>query len=150
MQETPYPYLVDLTRLEFAFTSENEERLVYKRVIFTLLPVSDLIYNLALVDVAENGLVDDHVVSDNGDLIKVLATVFRIILQFLKTHPEAKVYFTGNTPARTRLYRIAMARELNRLDEFIRVYGITGEAIELFRLNRPYEAFLIGLKKKEL
>ncbi len=98
---------------------------------------------MAFGDDDGNGDLNDLVVSDNDDMETVLATVIQTLFVFFETHPDKIVFFTGSTSARTRLYRIAISRLLNEVQEAFLVEGILGQRRERFRPNVAYEAFLI-------
>ncbi|HAK76455.1 MAG TPA: hypothetical protein DCM71_06005, partial [Runella sp.] len=84
---------------------------------------------------------------DNGDFKKVFATVFQVLSTFLENHPLAIVVFYGSSLARTRLYQIAISRELEQLEERFVVKGLANFIFEPFVKNKPYEAFSFSLKK---
>ncbi|HWK03546.1 MAG TPA: hypothetical protein VNS58_07935 [Puia sp.] len=42
--------------------------------------------------------------SNNGDIIKVLATVVEILKNFTAEYPQVEIFFSGSTGYRTRLY----------------------------------------------
>ena len=66
------------------------------------------LYNLAFGDKHINtGMLDDQIITDNGDSEKVLATVVSAIYAFADRYPECWIYATGNA-ARTRLYRMGI------------------------------------------
>lgn len=71
-------------------------------------------YQLALVDLKEDGTFDDKIVSNKGDRDTVLATIFQILNYFLTIVPDVVVLFAGSTDSRTRLYQIALNSELER------------------------------------
>ena len=67
------------------------------------------LYNLAFGDKHLNtGKLDDQIITDNGDLEKVLATVVSAIYAFADRYPECWIYATGSNAARTRLYRMGI------------------------------------------
>lgn len=84
---------------------------------------------------------DDQAVSNNGDLELILATVAAAAYDFCRQHPGASIFAVGGTPARTRLYRMAIARHLDRLQTQFTIYGELGNEWEPFQLNQPYAAF---------
>jgi hypothetical protein len=88
--------------LSFSFESTGK-RNIEKRVIFQKLDLENY-YQLALVDLKEDGTFDDKIVSNNGDRDTVLATVFQILNYFLTIFPDVVVLFAGSTDSRTRLY----------------------------------------------
>lgn len=62
-------------------------------------------FHLSFGDLEDDGSMNVTANSNNGDLIKVLATVIQIVKEFTKEHPRAKIFFAGSTPTRTSLYR---------------------------------------------
>ena len=89
----------------FEFTSQGPKGSIVKLIKYSETNLKDM-YNLAFGDKnMETGDIDDHVVSNNGDSEKVLATVVASIYAFANEYPDAWVYATGSTKARTRLYQ---------------------------------------------
>jgi len=70
-------------------------------------------YNKSFCIDAKSCEIDDKIVSDNGDMEKVLATVISIIYAFTEEFPDKWVYITGSSPTRTRLYRIIIMKYLS-------------------------------------
>ncbi|WP_298732425.1 hypothetical protein [uncultured Chitinophaga sp.] len=97
----------------YLFTRVSSERYVFvssgkqeieKAVEFTAMEIPRY-YNIGFGDQLPNGTLDDTVGSNNGDIIKVLATVVKIIVSFLSELPDATIFFVGSSSDRTRLYR---------------------------------------------
>jgi hypothetical protein len=82
--------------------SHGKER-IEKIAIFSSTPIGNL-YNFGFGDRMANGTIDDQAGSNNGDIVKVLATIIEILKTFLHEHPTAKVSFVGSTHNRTALY----------------------------------------------
>ena len=100
----------------FEFVSEGPNGLIRKIIHFQVTNQPD-VYNLAFGDKnADTGEIDDLVISNNGDTDKVLATVVGALYAFFDKHPDAFVYATGSTQARTRLYRMGYHSVLRRND----------------------------------
>ncbi len=71
------------------------------------------LYNLAFGDKDfETGDIDDKVISNNGDSEKVLSTVVASVYAFTDKYPDAWIYATGSSKARTRLYRMGISKFL--------------------------------------
>ena len=102
MGQQPYPYTRKLS-FRYTFVSKGKAR-IEKLVVFAPTPVRD-IFNLGFGDLLDDGTIDDTANSNNGDLVKVLATVIQILKEFTREYPYAKVVFSGSTPTRTALYR---------------------------------------------
>nr|MCU0339015.1 hypothetical protein [Spirosomataceae bacterium] len=104
MDKPAYPFKVLEDGQRFEFQSISQKRVVQKVVEFRELETAN-IYNLALVDIKQDGTFDDMSVTNNQDMERIIATVIRTIQVFLTFKPSAKVFFMGSTPSRTRLYR---------------------------------------------
>lgn len=87
----------------YTFVSKGNKGAIVKIVEFTPTSVKHIL-NLGFGDLLENGNVDDIANSNNGDIIKVLATVISIIKDFTHEHPDIKIVFAGSTARRTELY----------------------------------------------
>ncbi|MCU0445448.1 MAG: hypothetical protein MUE85_11070 [Microscillaceae bacterium] len=64
------------------------------------------LYNLAFGDynpVTQE--LDDKSVSNNGDIVKVLATIIQTTRDFFDLYPQAVLIVQGSTATRTRLYQ---------------------------------------------
>lgn len=131
----------------FDFKSINGEKIIFKKVLFSLIPETNNYYNLALVDVLANGHFDDLSISNNHDLKEILSTVYECIKLFLNQNPNSTVLFTGSTESRTRLYRIAISQNLLEATKNLIIEGFIDGNFEHFTHNRPYELFSISLKK---
>lgn len=136
-----YPLYATNDDSRYDFVSVGPKGLINKQIRFALLHDSG-VYNLALGDYNPvTQLLDDQAVSNNGDSKLILATVAAAAYDFCRHHPGASIFVVGGTPARTRLYRTAIARYLNHIQRQFTIYGELGEAWEPFQPNRPYTAF---------
>ena len=146
MKQDFYNYEVGNDGLYFSFTSVSEHKIIPKIIVYTPFPNDPNFFNLALGDILENGEISDLTVSNNSDMEKVIATVIRTMFNLFENHPDKLIYFKGSTPERTRLYRIIITKELNEANKLFDLYGIIDDRLEDFEINRPYQAFVIGLK----
>ncbi len=106
------------------------------------------LYNLGFGDLnKESGDLDDHIISNNQDRDKVLATVAHTVVLFTKRRPKAQIFFEGSNKARTRLYQMAINKYFDELSKtfifegFIEDYGWLP-----YDKNTKYDAFLITRK----
>ncbi|MCF0051753.1 hypothetical protein LXM25_16930 [Dyadobacter sp. LJ53] len=104
------------------------------------------LFTLTLATVRPDGSLDTKTVSNNGDMEKILVTVYKAIDIFLSNRSSVIVGFSGNTDARTRLYQIAIAKHFFYLSEHFNIWGLTNNDIESFCINRKYLGFFISLK----
>lgn len=130
----------------FEFVSEGPNGLIRKLIQFQETNQPD-VYNLAFGDKnADTGEIDDLVVSNNGDTDKVLATVVAALYAFFDKHPDAFVYATGSTKARTRLYRIGITRFYKEMIQDFELYGQIGDEFYEFEVGKEYAGFLAQRK----
>lgn len=130
----------------FEFISEGQRGAIRKLIHFQPTSTPGL-YNLAFGDKhPETGEIDDLAVSNNGDTDKVLATIVGAVYAFFERHPDAAVYATGSTSARTRLYRMGITRFYDEMLEDFYLFGETEEGLERFQLDKDYYGFLAQRK----
>lgn len=82
--------------------------------------------------------------TNNGDSLKVLATVASTVLAFVEKHPSAWIVATGSSGAKTRLYRMGITNDLLEILDDFWVFGYNkAENWVKFEPGDEYEAFLI-------
>jgi hypothetical protein len=146
MEEKPYPFALTRTEFRYEFFSASVEKEVKKVVIFTETS-SKRVYNLALLDELEDGELSDTTESNNKDLVTIMATVIKIIDDFLNKNPHYFVLFSGSDDRRQRLYRIIISRELSVIREKFDIFGGVGEdEITIFEKNIEYDYYIIRKK----
>jgi hypothetical protein len=140
-----YKSEVELTIFEF-FTEGPRGRI--KKVVQYSLTGTKNVYNLGFGDFDEDtGEISDLSVTNNGDSLRVLATVASTVYAFMKKYPDAWIFVTGSTPARNRLYRMGISNNLDEISTDFFVYGYTSDGLwEVFTAGAAYEAFLLTKK----
>lgn len=142
MEEKNYPFLYNRNEFRYDFLSVSSEKKVKKVVLFTQTRF-DLIYNLALLDELENGDLRDDTETKNKDIITVMATVFKIIDDFLNKNPAFFVLFLGSDEKRHRLYRMILSKEMPKISNKFKVLGGIGDEFSSFEPNTDYDYYLI-------
>ena len=148
MKHPKYNYRSESSLQFYEFISEGSKGLVKKMVIYTETTTEN-VYNLGFGDYDEttNGI-NDLSVTNNGDSLKVLATVASTVYAFIERHPNAWILATGSTAVRTRLYRMGITNNLAEIESDFVVLGYTkNEEWEKFIVGEDYEAFLITKNK---
>lgn len=136
------------TAMVYEFVSQGPKGDVKKTVIYSQTGITNL-FNLGFGDQNENtGEMDDCVVTNNGDSIKVLATVASTVYLFTNLFPNALIGAAGSTPARTRLYRIMISNNLETIRRDFEVYGFLDGDWQTFSVDTNYSAFLLSRKSK--
>ncbi len=144
MEEKHYPFERPISEIRYNFTSISNEKVVNKRVIFTTSNYQD-IYNLALVDVLDDGSISDITETRNKDMRIVLATVIKIVEEFLSKHPRTVLIFQGSDERRQRLYRLIIGKELPKIEQkFVVLGGYNGLQPQPFEPNKEFSYFIIS------
>lgn len=128
----------------FDFTSDEPRGAVNKRIIF--LPTENPeMFNLAFGDLEPGSeVLDDKVVTNNGDRDKVLATIAEVINIYTKKYPKRWILIKGSTEARNRLYRMVIALNLKELLKTFDIFGVTEADVVLQFVNdNQFHSFLI-------
>lgn len=148
MKHPKYQYRSERSLQFFEFTSEGPKGQIKKIVEYTETDTEN-VFNLGFGDYDEttNGI-NDLSVTNNGDSLKVLATVASTVYAFIEKHPEAWIFATGSTMVRTRLYRMGITNNLAEIAEDFIILGYNSEGTwEEFIIGEDYDAFLITKKK---
>lgn len=141
-----YHLKADETLSVFEFISVGSKGARRKIIDFQPTDVPGL-YNLAFGDKHPvTGEIDDLAITNNGDTDKVLVTVVTALYAFLDKNPEALVYATGSTPARTRLYRMGMTRFYEEIQQDFILFGRIDKQFYEFEIGKEYEGFLAQRK----
>jgi hypothetical protein len=131
----------------FEFFSEGINGRIKKTVEYT--EIADGLFNLAFGDWNEiQERMTDTSRTNNGDRDKVLATVAATAFIFLKTYPKAALHIEGSSPARTRLYQMAINNNWHKINHQFIIRGYCNDTWEHFQKGRNYKAIMI--KKKSL
>lgn len=76
----------------------------------------------------------------------MLATVVATIYAFTDKNKDAWIYATGSTKARTRLYRIGIAKYLEVVQNDFEILGELEEDWEIFQKDKEYLGFIVRRK----
>ena len=131
----------------YTFISVGRRR-IEKVVDFTDLGMNN-IFSLAFGDLREDGTVDDRANSNNGDIVKVLATVISILKDFTQNHPEVCVAFVGSTEERMKMYTRILKSYFSVFSKnfFISAFVRNGESYDEVpfdpKANLDYVVFLV-------
>lgn len=130
----------------FEFQSIGPKGVIEKVIQFEQMELENL-FNLAFGDRNSfTGEIDDTSITDNGDTEKVLATVVAAVYSFTEHHPDAWVYATGSTEARTRLYRMGINKYFTIVARDFDLLGENNYKWEHYEQNKDYQAFAVRRK----
>jgi hypothetical protein len=156
MNYPKYDLVASTDRAVFEFMSNGARGSIPKLIQFEATS-SPGYYNLAfgdktcrIMDGVEVEYMDDQSNSGNGDRDRVLATVAAATYEYTSIYPDRTVIFSGSTPARTRLYRMAISYNYPELSVDFEISGIfvadTGNTIVPFESNKVFIAYLVKRK----
>ena len=130
----------------FCFTSYGKKEII--KIVEFQKTAKAGVYNLAMGDMIDKKSFSDKVISDNGDIRKVLTTVVNIVQIYTKKYSGRSVFITGNTSTKTNAYqRIIRMYYPVFIDEFD-IFGYIDEDIkEPFNQKNNYVAFIVKRKK---
>lgn len=134
--------------VRFWFYSLGPKGRIKKGIEFTPMSAKNF-YNLAFGDWDESiDAINDLSVSDNQDVDAILRTVASAVDFFTLQHPEVFIFAIGSTATRTRLYRIAISKNIQEICDNFDVWGLLENQWQPFVPNRNYQGFLVGRKAK--
>lgn len=131
----------------YIFTSVGK-KYIRKVVQFETTAHANIV-NMGFGDLLEDSSISDTINSNNGDIVRVLATVIEILRDYTKRHPEKKIFFRGSTPERTRLYTRILKTYYNEFSKDFHITSVIeiGKDLKRFpfdpNLNTEYFAFII-------
>ncbi len=126
----------------YVFESIGPQGIITKVVMFS--EMDDNIYNFGFGDYDyQTELISYTAVSDNGDIVKVLATVISIAVKFLSENLMSYIYIEGSDSVRTQLYQRIINRYYERLIPTYEIFGLIEGEPEPFQKDKSYESFLI-------
>jgi len=145
MNAEKYAYNSEPTGLLYVFFSLGKKGIIPKVVIYEEL--QENLYNLAFGDYNPiTQEIDDKSVSNNGDMVKILATIIQTIRDFFILYPQAILVIQGSTDTRTRLYQKIIKDNFSLIQTEFKVLALqkggTKPETPDFLLN--YEKFYIS------
>ena len=143
-----YDYF-DFTTTQYFFVSEGQKNKILKSVVFT--PLADNICNVGFGD-WHNGDIDDAVISNNHDIVKIFNTIAKIMYDYSDKFPDQILFIDPVDGKRKQLYNRIFQRHYEDIDIRFEIIGIIHdiEAIkdieEVYSLKKIYDKF--KLKRK--
>ena len=142
MKYDKYPIVDKDSFRRFEFKSIGPKGSVLKCVRFAAVNVGR-IYALEFGDINKDGEIDFKRITDNNDRDKVLATVALIISIFFHAYPRCAIYITGSTKSRTRLYRMAISKNLEELQRNFQIDYVIGQTYGPFERDMDCDGYMV-------
>jgi hypothetical protein len=141
-----YPYAQIGEGLLFAFVSEGINGDIYKLIAFT--PTNDGKWNLGFGDWQDDGAVEDRVMTNNQDVVKVIGTVAKVTYDFFKKYPDAIVVVRPVDEKRKKLYNIVFQRHYAFINQDFHIIAEKDDVAEVYSPVEIYDRFELFLKSK--
>jgi len=146
MNLNAYSVVADSSYKEFYFFSSGPKGVIKKIVLYE--KQEGECYNLAFGEWEEfNQRINTISLSNNNDRNRIIATVAHTVVDFMEFHPDAIVFAKGSTPARTRLYQMAISMHLQEICKRFEINGYYKGKWELFTRGKNYSAFTLTRRK---
>ncbi|MBN8855388.1 MAG: hypothetical protein BGO55_27250 [Sphingobacteriales bacterium 50-39] len=148
MEQERYDIEKDKNDFVYWFFSEGPRGRIKKGVRFRHMPdVGKNAFNLAFGDWEDSTKsLDDRVVSNNGDHLKVLHSVAEAVREFMNLWPDAVLHVRGSTSSRTRLYQMGIASFWKEISQEFEIWGKEGKEWGPFKKGVNYGEFLLFKK----
>ena len=147
MVKEAYLYTGLNRKTRYFFISEGENKRIVKTVVFS--PLGNRLWNLGFGDLQYSGYIDDSVVSNNDDLIKVISTVAKIAYEFSDKYPLRRIQIKPVDEKRKRLYNHVFRRHYDTIDANFDIIGINEQERETYSPKKNYDIFELNRKIKK-
>jgi hypothetical protein len=116
-----YEYITWGNKPIYYFESEGKQGKIPKLILFT--PLEKNLWNLGFGDIKE-GQVDDSVISNNYDIVKIMGTIAKIVYAFLDENPSSRIRIKPVDEKRGRLYNHIFRRNYEAINTTFDIIGI--------------------------
>lgn len=140
MIEASYPCYAAADKTQFVFQSVGPKGIVIKVIRFE--HIGSIRWNVGFGDF-KKGQIDITVISNNGDIVRILATVAEAILVFLSEYPDRIVEVKPVDEKRKRLYNLTFSRRREQVQEKVSITGLKGVFPEPYSPSEFYDSFEI-------
>ncbi len=147
MNVETYIYTTDDEKLLYDFYSIGNKGTIAKIVIYEIANFNH--FNLAFGDYdAVREEINEISITNNGDTIKVLATVIETIKVFFQTYPYAILDIRGSTTIRTKLYQKIIRDNWAEIETEFRILAFKNDRTkpEIPDFTQEYQLFQITKK----
>jgi hypothetical protein len=141
-----YYYVALGNNLYYYFQSEGKQGKIDKIVTFSLL--KNKYWNLAFGDL-QGQRMNDSVVSNNHDIVKLISTVAKIAYDFSDRFPKRGIEITPVDEKRKRLYNHVFRRNYDDIDSNFHIIGLQNDVAEKYSPEKSYDKFRLKRKFAE-
>ncbi|MBK8563305.1 MAG: hypothetical protein IPN76_08145 [Saprospiraceae bacterium] len=137
-----YEFYFNEDRTEFRFESVGPKGTIIKMVRFKA--VEENLFSLAFGDKDSDDF-DDEIISDNGDMRKVVQTLVNVVHFFTVTNPAIRIVIWPVDRKRKLLYNRIFQQFESEILEYYSIEGYTfnPRSKEFFDTRKIYDAFVL-------
>ena len=96
----------------------------------------------------DDGQIDDAVVSNNADLVKIMNTIASTLYSFTEQYPGSKVYIEPVDKKRSNLYHHIFRRRFGEIQPLFIIKGLTAGGWKDYLPGNHYLAFELERRTK--
>jgi hypothetical protein len=133
-----YHYLALGSNLYYYFQSEGKQGKIGKVVTFSRL--QNKFWNLGFGDLQGKDI-NDSVVSNNHDIVKLIGTVAQIAYDFSDKYPKRGIEITPVDEKRKNLYNHVFRRHYEVINAKFHIIGLNNSIAEEYSPEKKYEVF---------
>ena len=139
-----YSYIATQQNTIFFFESIGAQWSILKAVAFQLNKKGT--WNLGFGDLGDDFKVNDKIISNNQDVLKVLSTVAKIAYTFIEAYPNRVISIVPVDEKRKMLYNRLLKGHFEEIDKQFEVIGTINELDEPYSTSKLYDEFTLKLK----
>ena len=143
MIKESYSYIAIGNKTLYYFESEGKHGTIPKAIIFTLS--ENNLWNLAFGDWHE-GDIDDVIISNNYDIVKIIATIAKVVYDFSHEYPLRHILIQPVDEKRKKLYNHVFRRNYSDINLVFHITGLIEDNEEDYLPEKFYDKF--KLKRK--
>jgi hypothetical protein len=143
MKNEYYPFLSNQEKWYFEFESEGTKGKITKIVLFS--KIKNNIWNLGFGDKTGDNW-EDAVISNNGDLLKVMATIVAIGVEFSENWPDLIIHIQPVDDKRKMLYNALFKRNYLEINQNFEVKGFLKNRWVQYDTEKNFDQFRIRRK----
>ena len=133
-----YDFKLSPDKLYYLFRSQGPKGEIIKVVLFQRIRQKR--FNLAFGDM-KDGQMDDNIVSDNHDFVKVIATVAACVYDFVKNNPGIALEIVPVDERRKMLYNAVFKRHHVFIQQQFSILGGIDDIPEPYSAEKIYDLF---------
>ena len=143
MIKESYRYFDINEKMQYFFASEGIQGKIIKSIVFTYS--EENLWNLAFGD-WHNGDIDDSIITNNHDIVKLISTIAKIVYDFSNDYPSRDIYIQPVDEKRKKLYNHIFRRNQKDINLVFDIVGIINGLDEDYLPEKFYDKF--KLKRK--